>query len=248
MSMLSQLFGGNKSQQQQQAQQQQVQQVQQTQTAHVQDNPTIPKGTEPGANPNPQTQATQSPTDNFSDLWNTSNQQPNQAPDFKLNPEQLQQVTGKMDFTRNLNREDLAAIAQGGDAAVTALGNILNGFGRELFGASAQFSSHMTENGYKSASQIIDQGLPGLVRSQMTEQHLYTSNPKLKDPALQPLVGAMQSQFSAKYPNASPQEITDMVSKYFTTVVGGAFAKAEDPATAGKNAVPASADFSSFLL
>lgn len=246
--MLSQLFGGNKSQQQQQAQQQQVQQVQQTQTVHVQDNPTIPKGTEPGANPNPQTQTTQSPTDNFSDLWDTSKQQqPNQAPNFKLNQEQLQQVTGKMDFTRSLNREDMAAIAQGGEAAVTALGNILNSFGREVFGASAQFSSHMTENGYNSASQIIDRGLPGLVRSQMTEQHLYTSNPKLKDPALQPLVGAMQSQFSAKYPNASPQEITEMVSKYFTTVVGGAFAKAEDT-NATQNSAPAAADFSSFLM
>ncbi|MDN9002405.1 hypothetical protein Q0P64_14290, partial [Staphylococcus aureus] len=76
------------------------------------------------------------------------------------------------------------AIAQGGEAAVTALGNILNGFGRELFGASAQFSSHLTENSYNSASQIIDKGLPGLVRSQMTEQHLYQTNPKLKDPAL----------------------------------------------------------------
>ena len=242
MSILGQLFGGAKQQQQQQPQQQSNQQQQ---TAHVQCNPTIPTGNEPAANPNPQTQATQSPTDKFKDLWDTSNQQHNQAPNFKLNPEQLQKVTGGMDFTRNLNREDLAAIAQGGEAAITALGNVLNNFGREVFGASAQFSSHMTESGYNSASKIIDQGLPGAIRSQITTQQLYASNPKLKDPALQPLIGAMQSQFSAKHPNATPQEIQDMVSDYFTTVVGGAFAK-EEPQQ--DNKANAAADFSGFLM
>ena len=240
MSILGQLFGGNKSQQQQQPQGQQ-----QPQNPHVQGNVTVPTGQEPGANPNPTTEQTVSPTDKFKDLWDTSNQQPNQAPNFKLQPEQLQRVTGGMDFTRNLNRDDLAAIANGGEGAIAALGNVLNSFGREVFGASAQFSSHMTESGYKSASEIIDQGLPGAIRSQMTTQQLYASNPKLKDPALQPLIGAMQSQFSAKHPNASPQEINDLVADYFTNVVGGAFKKPEAE-NSGQQSNPA-ADFSSFL-
>lgn len=243
MNMLANLFGGaNKNQQQQQTQQQQ-----QPQNPHVAGNPTVPSGQEPGANPNPKTEATVSPTDKFKDLWQTdpNAQSNNNQPNFKLNPEQLQNVTGKMDFTKSLKQEDMAAIAQGGEGAVAALGNILNSFGRELFGANAQFASHLTETGYNSASKIIDQGLPGVVRSQMTAQQLYASNPKLKDPALQPLVGALQGQFSAKHPNASPQEINDMVSEYFTTVVGGAFAKPED--TSAKDKYNQAADFSSFL-
>lgn len=149
-----------------------------------------------------------------------------------------------MDFTKSVNREDLSKIAQGGAEAIEALGNVLNAFGREVFGASAQFSSHMTESGYNSASKIIDNGLPGAIKRQLTEQHIYQSNPKLKDPALQPLIGALQSQFTSKYPNSSPQEIHDMVSEYLSNTVAGAFAK-EEPASAQQT--NSAADFSGFL-
>lgn len=243
MSMLTQLFGGNRNSQQQPAQQQQVAQPQQN--PHVQGNPTVPTGNEPAANPHRETQATQSPTDKFKELWSTTNQPTDQAPNFKLNPEQLSKVSGSMDFTKNIDRGDLAKIAQGGEEAIAALGNVLNSFGREVFGASAQFSSHMTESGYQSASNVIDKGLPGAIKRQLTEQHIYQNNPKLKDPALQPLIGALQSQFSSKHPNASAQEINDLVSEYMTTVVGAAFTK-EDPQQKTKD-YNAAADFSSFV-
>ncbi len=243
MSIFQTIFGsGQKPAAAPAAQQPQGQQQQQP-TQHVQGNQTIPKGTEPNANPSPQTQQTQSPTDKFKELWSNPDQPTTQAPNFKLDPAQLGKVTGSMDFTKNVSREDLAKIAQGGEAAIEAFGNVLNTFGREVFSASAQFSSHMTESGYQSASKVIDTGLPSAIRKQLTEQHLYQANPKLKDPALQPLIGALQSQFTTKFPNASPSEIQDLVSEYMTTVVGGAFAK-EEPAATQKNAAP---DFSSFL-
>lgn len=242
MSIISQLFGGSKAQGQQQQQQ-----PQQPQNPHVSGNPTIPTGAEPAANPSPQTQQTQSPTDKFKELWSTTNQPTNQAPNFKLDPAQLSKVSGSMDFTKNISREDLTKIAQGGAEAVEALGNVLNSFGREVFGASAQFSSHMTESGYNSASGIIDKGLPGAIKRQLTEQHIYQANPKLKDPALQPLIGALQSQFSAKHPNASAQEINDLVSEYMTTVVGAAFTKEDPQVAAAQQSQNAAADFSSFI-
>lgn len=241
MSILNQLFGGNKAPQQQpqgpQGQQQQP-------NPHIQGNQTVPNGTEMGANPNKATEQTQSPNDKFKELWSNPTQPTDTAPNFKLDAAQLGKVTGSMDFMKNVSRDDLAKIAQGGDAAVEAFGNVLNTFGREVFGASAQFSSHMTESGYQSASKVIDNGLPGAIKKQLTEQHLYQTNPKLKDPALQPLIGALQSQFSSKYPNASAQEIEGLVSEYMTTVVGGAFTKDEPAATQKTRAAP---DFSSFL-
>jgi hypothetical protein len=244
MSILTQLFGGNKAQQQ--APQQPGQQGQQGQqpNQHIQANQTVPNGTEPGANPNGGTEQTQSPNDKFKELWSNTNQPTSEAPNFKLDPAQLGKVTGSMDFMKNINREDLGKIAQGGESAIEALGNVLNTFGREVFGASAQFSSHMTESGYQSASKVIDNGLPSAIKRQLTEQHLYQANPKLKDPALQPLIGALQTQFTSKYPNASAQEIEGLVSEYMTTVVGGAFTKEEPAARQQAKAAP---DFSSFL-
>lgn len=239
MSIMQTLFG--------KAQPQPAQQPQQAATPqHVQANPTVPNGTEPTANPNPTTEQSQSPTDKFKELWSNPNQPTNQAPNFKLNPEQLKSVTGTMDFTKSVSREDLSKIAQGGEGAIEALGNVLNAFGREVFGASAQFSSHMTESGYQSASKVIDNGLPSAIKKQLTEQHIYQSNPKLKDPALQPLIGALQGQFSAKHPNATAQEINDLVSEYMTTVVGAAFTK-EEPASAATQKQNGATDFSGFL-
>lgn len=88
MSMLQTLFGGPKTPAggQQQPNPQAAQQQQQP-NQHVQGNNTIPKGNEPQANPNPATEQTQSPTDNFKDIWSNVNQPANAAPNFKLNPE-----------------------------------------------------------------------------------------------------------------------------------------------------------------
>lgn len=228
------------------AQQQGQQQAPQN-PPHIQNNPTVPQGNEPSMAPKPGEQAQPSPTDKFKDLWNTTNQGTGtQAPNFKLSQEQLSKVTSGMNFGSSVSREDLAKIAQGGQEAVEALGNVLNAFGREVFSTSAQFSSHLTEAGYNTASKIIDNGLPGAIKSHLTQEQLFNSNPQFRDPALQPLVGALQAQFQAQRPNATPTEIQDLVHEYMNTVVVGAFKPKEAPSQQSRDAKQA--DFSSFVL
>jgi len=236
------MFRGNNQQPQQQ--QQQAQQQAPAADQHVQSNVTVPNQNntvqqQPTAqNPNPQ-----SPTDKFADLWKMESQ-PNQAtPNFKLNQEQLQKVAGSMDFSKSVSQEDLSKVVQGGEEAAVALKNILQSVGRDVFGMAAQFSSHMTESGYRVAQESIDKGLPNMVRKQLTSQELYAANPKLRDPALQPLVGALQSQFADKHPNATPTEINAMVSEYLGSTVASAFA----PAPTQQQNQPGQADFSGFL-
>lgn len=244
MSVLDKIFGKP----QQPVQQQQQMPQQQQSNPHVANNQTVP-GT--AANPaqttagNPGEQ-TQSPNDKFAKLWDTAPKQGEAAPNFKINPEQLKQVTSGMDFSRSINREDLAKVAQGGEEAVAALSSILNNFGKELFNTNAQFTSHMTESGYNTAAQLINRDLPSAVTKQMSAQELYTQNPKLRDPALQPLVSALQHQFSSQHPNATAQEINSLVTEYLGGTVAGAFAKPEPaPKQGGNNA---QSDFSGFLM
>lgn len=257
MSWINQIFGNGNAQQQQQPQQQQVQQQpqgtqpaqqqqQQQPNPHLQGNPTLPQNSGMPAQPATPTNPTgESPTDKYANLWDTSNQQQQQAPNFKLNPESLQKVTSSMNFTQGIQKEDLQKIAQGGEEAVVALQNILTNFGQNIFSQSAQFSAHMTESGYNAAQKEISTGLPGVVRNHMASASLFEANPKLRDPALQPLVGALQSQFAAKFPNASPAEINNMVTDYMGTTVAGAFQKPVDPATQKQeNAQP---NFASWL-
>lgn len=210
---------------------------------HVENNPTVPTANNTPPAPQP---PEQSPTENFKDLWTMpSNQTGNKTPNFQLNPEQLQSTASKIDFTRSIKQEDLQAIANGGEGAVTALMNVLNNFGQQVFSTNAQFSSHLTEAGYRAASDSINTGLPSLVKKQFSQAELFNTNPKLRTPELQPLVLAIQSQITERHPNASTQEVNAMVDKYFTEVIGKAFTKEDS-----QQSQPAGADtfdFSSFL-
>lgn len=249
MSIFQTIFGNKPAPEQQQQQQQGQQQQPQGQqpNPHLEGNKTLPQNSgtptpqaTPG-NPNPE-----SPTDKYKDLWDTSTQQQQQqAPNFKIGQEQLQKVVSGLNFTQGIQQNDLQKIAQGGEEAVVALQSILNDFGKNVFAQSAHFSAHMTENGYSAAQNEISKGLPGVVRNHMAATSMYEANPKLRDPALQPLVGALQSQFATKFPNATPAEINNMVTEYFSTTVAGAFQKPEDPSKSVKQSQQP--DFSSFL-
>lgn len=242
MSVLNRIFGKPEAQQQQAPQQQQ----QQAPNPHIASNPTIPGGASdnmPPANPNPN-EPTQSPNEKFAKVWDTPNQPGNNAPSFKLQPEQLQKVTSGLDFAQSINREDLAKISQGGEEAVAALSTILNNVGRDIFSKAAQFSSHLTESGYNMASQTINREMPEAVRRQVSAQEMYTSNPKLRDPSMQPLIQAMQGQFATQHPNATPQEINALVVEYVGTL-SEAFKKPEAPQKQGQQNT--NGDFSSFI-
>lgn len=223
------------------------QQPGQSENPHVQNNPAVPnQSNTPEHNPTSQNPEPKSPNAEFAELWKMEATQPNQAPNFRIDPEQLSKVTGNLDFTKSVSREDLAKIAAGGEEAVGALVNVLNSFGRDVFSTNAQFSSHMTEAGYNSAQQAIDRGLPTLVKKQFTQNELFQSNPKLREPALQPLVMAIQDQISKKYPNASPSEVNGMVDRYFNDHVSKAFVKEGTEAPQGQPS-QVNQDFSSFL-
>lgn len=217
---------------------------------HVDGNPTLPNpANTPKLKPTPTDPDPKSPNAEFAELWKIDPKQPNQAPNFNINPEQLSKVSSTMNFAKSVSKDDLSKIVQGGEEAVGALVNVLNSVGREIFSTNAQFSSHMTEAGYKTAQQSIDRGLPDLVKKQFTTNKLFESNPRLNDPALQPLVLAIQSQISQKYPNASSGEVTAMVDKYFTEVVAKSFGKAgsEIEDATGQPGKTNNYDFSSFL-
>lgn len=231
-----------------QAQQQQPQQQQLNNSGgqHIQNNPTVPNANNsPQQVPTPQNPDPQSPVANFNDLWKMEPTQPNQTPNFKIDPQQLASVSSKLNFASSISPDDLAKITAGGDGAVGALMNVLNTFGQNIFSTSAQFSSQMTESGYTSAQQAIDRGLPSIVNQQLGRNELFQSNPNLSSPEVKPLVMAIQNQIQQKYPNAAPGEVNSMVEKYFQRV-GQVFQK-EDPNAAAASKQNANFDFSQFL-
>lgn len=207
--------------------QQQGQQPQQPTSGnpHVDANPMVPSANNtPQQQPTPQDPEPKSPNAEFAELWKIEPTASNQTPNFKIDPAQLNKVSSQMNFAKNVRQEDVAKIMQGGEEAVGALMNVLNAVGRDVFAMNAQFTSNMAESGYQAAQSSINSGLPNLVKQQFTRNELFESNPKLREPAMQPLVLAIQSQISQKYPNATAAEVNSMVDKYFNEVVAKSFA------------------------
>ena len=247
MSFMSNIFGSKPAAAAPSAQQQ-PQQQQALQNQHVANNPTVPNGNNvPAQTASSEPANGQSPTENFASLWSTpqQTQNGNQQPNFKFAPDQLNQVASKMDFTQGLNPETLTKIQQGGPEGVQAFVDALNHVGRQAFTQSATLSSHLTEQGYQAGTQSVNKALPNLVNNHLAKDALFNANPALRDPALAPLVSAVQLQIQQQHPNATPAEINSAVQAYFAGPVAKAFAPAakQDQAPSGTD----NFDFSSFM-
>lgn len=190
---------------------------------HQQGNPTIPNNSNsPTRNPQPNDDPnnTQSPLENFKDIFKidpNATTQEAQSP-FHLDQEKFGQTLAKTSFTQGISQEDLAKISAGGDEAVKALVNVINKVGQNSFGAAVKFASNVGDTAVSHARTSLTNDMPGLIRKHSASDSLFQAHPALRDPAAQPLVEAMQSQFTRQFPNATGPEINDMVVKYFETV------------------------------
>jgi len=158
-----------------------------------------------------------SPLDKFAKIWETTPVDPNNkpSPDNAVTPEKMMEAASKVDFTRVIDQESLAQIAAGGDGAVKALVAIINKTSQTVYGQSSVVAKKLVDQAVESATQDFTSRLPGLVRQQSLKDNMLNDNPAFKDPAVAPIVEALQQQFAQKYPQASANELNKMAQEYF---------------------------------
>jgi hypothetical protein len=165
---------------------------------------------------------TQSPTERFKDLWEPvkveEGKQPQQS--AGLTPEQMLEAASKVDFTRVLDQASLAKIQAGGEEAVQALAGLLNKTAQTVYGQSTVVAQKLVETAVDKARREFTEQLPGLVKRQTAQESLLRENPAFKDPAVAPVVAAIQSQLQTKFPNASSSELAEMAQEYFKSAAG----------------------------
>jgi hypothetical protein len=177
---------------------------------------TDPNGVVPpnGADPN----APQSPLAEFKDLWQTTPTDPN-APKNQnqgVSAEKLMEAASKVDFTKVLDQESLAKIAAGGQDAVQAMASLLNKTAQQVYGQSMVVTSKIVEQAVNQAKTDFAAQVPNLVKQQSVNDSLFTKNPAFNNPAVAPVVQAIQAQLAEKYPKATSAELTDMAQKVLT--------------------------------
>lgn len=133
---------------------------------------------------------------------------------FNLNQEELAKTVGAMDFTQNISQEDAAAIIAGGEGAVAALRNIVNGAVRQSFTNSTIASTRMIEGAISKSLPAVDQRVTSHLRSNEVRQNLRQSNPVFQSPQAAFMLDMMQEKFEARYPQASAEEITRMATEF----------------------------------
>lgn len=133
---------------------------------------------------------------------------------FNLDPTKLDEAIGNIDFTQGISQEDAAAIVQGGEGALVALRNIVNGATRQAFKNSTIATTKMVESGISKSLPAVDDRVKNHLRTSEVRASLRESNPAFNSPHAAVMLDVLQDKFIAKYPNASADEITRMATEF----------------------------------
>lgn len=190
--------------------------------------------------PNPVAEKVVSPLDGYEQLWTI--EPPKQGEEdlnspfrFNVDPAKIQQQANRMDFTKAITPELMTKINAGGSEAMSALIAAMNIVGQTVMAQSSQVNAKILEAGLDASSTRMTKKLPGLVKSQAISEALREDNPLFQNPAVTPLLDAVQEQMQRKFPNATAAEIKAHAQKYlvgFAAEANKAFKVDTTPANA----------------
>lgn len=180
----------------------------------------------PGGNTSvtPTTEST-TPLDQFKDIWQTPTTDPSQANPSMfagLDPAKLMEAARKVDFSKAIPPDTMQKIQAGGPEAAAAFAQAMNAVSQTVFAQNAQASIKIIEQAMSKQQEQFTAQLPNLVKRHSAHESILANNPLMSNPAVQPLVGALQEQLIRKNPNASSAEIQQQVNDYFAKL-GEAF-------------------------
>ena len=198
----------------------------------------------------PAPDANKSPLDAFTDLWKPVETKPGDQPpgyNFNVDPSKLMEAAGKVDFSKVVTPETLQKIAAGGEAGVAASLEAMNRMSQTVYAQSALASTKIVEQALARAEEKFAAQVPGLIKSHQVSDSLRSDNPALSHPAAQPILQALQSQLTQKFPSATVAEIKEMANNYFAAFATSAVPAKVDPVAEAKAKKDAGTDWSTFL-
>jgi hypothetical protein len=168
-----------------------------------------------------------SPLAAFKDLWDDApidkNASPADTGPTPLKQEDVAAAVNKIDFSKSVTPEVMAAITEGGEGALAALVGVINAVGRDSLTQATLVSNQLANKAIDAALLKQAASLPNLVRDASASAHLTDTNPIFNDPAIKPVIDAAQERLQIKYPQATPEQLTRMTNDYIVAM-GAAFA------------------------
>lgn len=205
--------------------------------------PVISPGTAPnGMVPN-NVVTEKSPLDPYATLWDTDPniKKPGEYVPQQLDAGKLQEVVSKVDMTKVITPAQMAAINAGGEGATAALMASLNAVAQQTLLQSTVVANKMIESAVAQAITATTAKIPALMKELNLSNSLIEKNPIFSNPAVKPVIEAVKSQLSTKFPNATTQELTSMAQD-FVKAMGESFSPKPAPVSN-----PNEFDWSSYL-
>lgn len=160
-----------------------------------------------------------SPLSEYSKVWDTpanGTGLPSSVPQFTTDPAKLTEISKTIDF-RNAIDPELAKKALTGD--MDSFMQVLNQVGQAGFAQAAGMSSTLVQKAMTAQNEKLqNELLPEFARRDAISSSLRENNSLYSNPAIAPMLHSLEKQFSAAYPNASPQEVRDHATRYMQGV------------------------------
>lgn len=188
-----------------------------------------------------------SPLDQYTELWkNDPTKKADQSSTvFNVDQQKLLEAASKVDFTKAITPDMLAAIKAGGEGANEAFIDAINKVSQLNYAQSTLAASKIVEQALAQAEVKFAERVPNMIKRQQASDSLITANPALSHPAAQPIIYAIQHQMAAKYPDATPTELQRMATEYLENFANLAMPK--KPETTKSQSVKNETDWSEWL-
>lgn len=186
--------------------------------------------TPPGTVATSQQQPEVNPLDTFADLWKPV---PGQEPEQlfpNVDPQKLMEAAKKTDFSKVITEQQLQQIANGGQEAVAAFTGAMNSVAQAVYANSAMATTKIVEEALKKAQATYDTKLPSIIKKHQLSDTLRSENPMFSNPAIQPIISALEAQAALKFPNATQSELNSYVKSYLEQV-GPVFSPPKEDST-----------------
>lgn len=196
------------------------------------------------------------PMDKFKDIWQPATDADGKPKASskksvmpKIDPAKIMEFASKQDFKKFVKPETLAAISKGGDEGMAAFAQAMQDIGSSTFASATTASAHMMQAALERQAADFEERSEERFKKFSLKENLGNKNPVLKHPAAQPIVEALQSVLSNKFPQASAQELQSTAEEFLTTFassISGSGKKEGEEDTGGKGGRKQE-DWSTFL-
>lgn len=170
-----------------------------------------------------------SPLDVHSKIWETDPTKTTSPKSVSevfsgFDPQKALEAAAKVDFTKAVTPETAAKIAAGGQEAVAAFIESLNKVAQTVYANSAITTTKIVEKALTEAQGVYDTRLQAEVKRITSRDALVATNPLLSNPAVKPVVEALQETLLTKNPHATSAEINTQINDFFSAL-GESFGK-----------------------